>query len=127
MPAAPDPLRSERLIVFWRLAFCAATLTVTTMSLLPGDALPTMPDISDKLQHVLAYAGLAVLAGFGWRWGGSLSTVIAGVVLLGGMIELAQNAVPGRYGEWADFAANTAGVAAGVVLFQLRAAGSRAD
>jgi VanZ family protein len=120
MVTLPEAVRPGYLIALWRIAFCIATLLVTVMSLLPGTALPQISGIGDKAEHALAYAILGTLAGLGWSPGRTRGAIVAGLIVLGGAIEIGQNAVPGRYGEWADFAADILGVLAAYALVRLR-------
>jgi VanZ family protein len=90
-------------------------LVITVGSLVPG--VPQVATgVSDKFMHFAAYAGLAFLfmGALGRRrW----AAVATGLLALGGGIELAQAwLTETRSGEWLDMAANTAGIAAGIVL-----------
>ena len=96
--------------LFWVLL-----LGVFTLSLLPGDYLPSQVfSIWDKAQHALAFAGLAVcgLLAYPRRPG----RVLLGLLLFGGTIELAQAATTWRFGDWQDWFADTVGLAAGTVV-----------
>ena len=68
---------------------------------------------SDKTHHLIAYSALALPTAFAiprkWLYLGML------YIALGGAIELIQPYV-NRYGEWLDFAANSAGVLIGTSL-----------
>jgi VanZ family protein len=98
------------------LVFLLALGAVSVGCLMPANWLPPLPN--DKLLHFLAFAGLTMLA---WRvasgWG-ELQYWLAGLVLIGWVIEVLQKLVPGRNFDWRDLGANVAGiaVAAGVVL-----------
>lgn len=84
-----------------------------------GSLAPSVPqpavELSDKFMHFAAYAALAFMfmGAFGrrsWPW------VAAGLLLLGGAIELAQaHLTRARTGEWLDMASNAAGIAAGIL------------
>jgi len=110
-------LNRPRLVPMWRIAFCVAITAVCTMSLLPGDALPPLPDVSDKLEHAVAYAALATLGALAWNRGRAFGGVLAAVILLGGTIEILQIWIPGRSGEWLDFVADTVGALVGAAPF----------
>ncbi|MEW6131577.1 MAG: VanZ family protein [Pseudomonadota bacterium] len=76
-------------------------------------ALDTDMQGGDKLGHFLAYGGLML-----WWSQLCVSTptrlkLALAFVALGGAMELAQGLTPGRYPEWIDLAADTAGVLAG--------------
>lgn len=90
-------------------------LAIIWLSLSPLDALPPAPG-GDKLHHLIAYGALAfplcfVKVPYQGRF-------LASFILLGGFIELVQPYV-NRYGEWADFAANLAGVIIGYLIARL--------
>ena len=95
---------------FWALLLCVAVL-----SLLPTDYLPPpIFSLWDKAQHALAFAALAALGLQAYphrRW-----RVLAGLLVFGGLIELAQAATGWRYGEWADWLADAVGLALGMAL-----------
>jgi VanZ family protein len=73
------------------------------------------PLMWDKLDHFIAYFGLALLAALAWGLRRSLVWVFLAVVSLGGVLEILQTIV-GRDGEWGDFAANDLGALAGLGL-----------
>lgn len=83
-----------------------------------GSLWPSVPDaamqISDKLLHLAAYAGLAFMfAGVVERrhW----VRVLLGLLLFSAAIELAQELFTAtRSGEWLDMLANALGIAAGL-------------
>lgn len=91
------------------LAFWAALLFALVMALLPRP--PQLPgNPSDKVQHILAFAVLTVLALAAYA---RTSPVVIGLGLavLGGLIEFAQ-LIPslGRDGAWLDWAADCGAV-----------------
>ncbi len=100
---------------FARPSFWALLLCVTVLSLLPTDYLPPQIfSLWDKAQHALAFAALAALGLQAYphrRW-----RVLAGLLVFGGLIELAQAATGWRYGEWADWLADAVGLALGLAL-----------
>lgn len=83
---------------------------------------PSIPDVrgGDKLVHFSLYAIFALLALRGvrarpaprWAW----LWVLVGISLFGAIDELHQLVIPGRSAEVADWLADTAGDAAGVLL-----------
>ena len=88
-----------------------AVLCFTSVLLSPVPAASI--DMSDKLQHLLAYACVAFCgaAGFqGWR---HLTTMAGGLILLGIVLELVQLGLPGRTASLGDVAANALGVLLG--------------
>ena len=85
-----------------------------------GELTPQPPSLPgplqwDKAEHFTAYFGLALLASLGWGLRRSLVWIFAGVVALGGTLEIVQTMV-GRDGEWGDFAANDLGALAGLAV-----------
>ena len=104
-------------------AFAIGLLAVAVLSLAPVQTLPSL-DLSDKIQHALAYAFLAATGCFGFGLT-SLRAQIAVVVALsvfGGVIEVLQPPLAGRTGTIADGIANQIGIALGWML--ARSAGS---
>ncbi|WP_420906002.1 VanZ family protein [Candidatus Magnetaquiglobus chichijimensis] len=93
------------------MAFWLAVAGVGLGSLTPVPYLPTQAlDVWDKAQHVLAFvllSGLGLLA-FSQR----ALRVMAGLLVYGGLIELAQAATGWRYGDWQDWFADAIGVGA---------------
>lgn len=104
------------------VAFFAGMLTVAVLSLLPQDAVPQV-DLSDKLQHLIAYLCVALAGGIAFPEG--RFPIVLGLVLvvLGVGIEGAQAFIPGRFASVGDAVANTFGVLIGVAL--ARVAGAR--
>ena len=66
----------------------------------------------DKLLHFTAYFGLALMATIAVRGDRRARYWIIGLVVLGGILEIAQTQV-GRDGDWHDELANALGVLAG--------------
>jgi len=98
--------------VLWWLAMTAGTI----VALLPVRYL-TLPVFSlwDKLQHA---GGFAVLSFWALLiWSTRMSRVVLWMLIYGGALELAQAWTGWRYGEWADWAADAAGVALAFLLF----------
>ena len=97
----------------FRISFAIGILAVTWLSLMPKEALPPT-EVSDKLIHVVAYAALALSGGLGvWGWRTWL-LIGAGLFALGGVLEVAQVAVPGRTASMFDAFANGLGIALGL-------------
>jgi VanZ family protein len=83
----------------------------------------------DKMDHFIAYFGLAAMATMVTGIGPRLFRAMTGVILFGGILEILQN-FTGRDPELADFIANTigafAGAAAAALLLRLPLVGARA-
>ncbi|MBT5944793.1 MAG: VanZ family protein [Rhodospirillaceae bacterium] len=96
------------------LAYIAAILAVTVLSLIPQPQLDA-PEGTDKALHLLAYGVIAGCGGLGfatWK-----RRIFAGAVAIGiGIfLEFAQDAWAGRNGSAADALSNTAGVMLGLI------------
>lgn len=108
-----------RLLTFIRTAWlpCAMLILagITVLSLWPLGKLPAVPG-GDKLHHLIAYAALmfpvALRRPNHWKLIGLF------FIAYSGAIELLQPYV-NRYGEWLDWAMNTAGIACGLLLAEL--------
>ena len=100
----------------WELVVLIVVMVGTGLGcLLPNSRLPTLPN--DKLLHFMAFGGMALMAGRLVLPGWHMVMALGLVFLVGALIELLQNHVPGRRFCWRDMAANGAGiVSAGVVL-----------
>ncbi len=109
--------------VLWRWAFAAAVVAVLVMALLPAPPkLPTDP--SDKVQHLLAFAVLSLLALAAFRQTPWLAIGL-GLSAFGGLIELLQLIPPlHRDSDLIDWLVDTGAVAAvllGAALSRRRA------
>ena len=107
-----------------RVSTCAVLIYWAAMLLgthLPGPAVPATP-YSDKSLHFMAYAGLGFLLAWAWTarrpflWGGPLFAV-AVAVGYGGLDELTQTLIPGRYGDVVDWLYDAAGTLTGTGCF----------
>ncbi|KQQ81927.1 hypothetical protein ASF65_07685 [Aureimonas sp. Leaf324] len=101
-----------------RLASIGGVFLILYLSLVPGEARPhVLP--SGGQEHFIAYLGEALLVAFAhWR----TRTVVwwhAGLCILAGACELAQNFIPDRGPGWTGFIASSVGVAVAVGLFML--------
>ena len=96
-------------------AFWLACVAVGMLSLMPVEHLPPQVfDIWDKAQHATGFAVLAVL---GQRaYGRSLIALALGLLIYGGVIELAQSASGWRVGDVWDWLADAIGIALGLAL-----------
>lgn len=96
----------------WGLLTIGILSAITALSLWPLDNLPEVPG-TDKTHHLVAYALLmlptAISKPKGWIFIGLL------FIAYSGAIELIQPIV-NRHGEWADLAANSAGILLGVFV-----------
>jgi len=99
----------------WYVVGVALVLFVTIESLVPARDLPAI-DVNDKVEHIIAYAGLAL-------WFGGLTEpsrylrLFLWLAVLGGGIEILQGTMGlGRDAEWLDFVADCAGAIIGLLL-----------
>ncbi len=97
-----------------QMAFVIGLLAVILLSLLPQDVLPD-PGTWDKLNHVMAYAALALAGGLGFRGLRSLLLIGIGLLILGAALEIAQAALPHRSASAYDVLANLIGISLGSI------------
>lgn len=96
----------------WTIKATALTLlaALVALSLWPDLKGPSIAQ-GDKLAHCAFYAATSCCAILGWP--SRVVTIAPGLLALGMAIEIAQRSIPGRGFEWADMAANAAGMAIG--------------
>ena len=103
---------SLSLVLYWLALFAGTHI--------PGGSVPSV-EVSDKLLHAVAYAGLSFLLAWAIpNWGKGLSHVgwAAGIAFAYGCIdELTQMLVPSRSCEIADLAADTVGIVCGITCY----------
>ncbi|MBT7451281.1 MAG: VanZ family protein [Rhodospirillaceae bacterium] len=97
------------------LCFTMWSIGIAVLSLLPAEA-AISSGWSDKWEHGLAYAVLAILLKLAFSrlstlWSWALST------LYGGLMEIGQMFAPGRYPDFLDVLANGTGAALGLSLY----------
>jgi hypothetical protein len=110
------PLAAEHLVSIpvsaARAAFWMAALAVLVLMLLPAEHVQRLPlNFWDKAQHSLAFGVLTLLGLRAWPQQQDRIRLLVGLVIYGGGIELAQHLTGRRHGDWADWAADSAGVA----------------
>lgn len=100
----------------WRWALLLLAALITVLALVPAP--PREIDLGwDKLNHVFAFAVLAVCAVFGWRSSRAARlAVLLALLAFGGAIELLQLQVPNRSAEWSDLGADAIGIGLGALL-----------
>lgn len=115
----PEPRAIASVLRLWgpALAFMAAIFGLSSMSAPPSPA-----NVSDKLEHFVAYGVLALLtlrATSGGRWAGVSWTAVAVAwciaVGYGISDEFHQSFVPGRTADPADVAADAVGAATALI------------
>ena len=87
-------------------------------SLLPIELAPRAPFLSDKVEHLAAYLITSFLGAYGFGDTGRkrLWQLALGLIIMGVVLEVGQNFVPGRYAEVVDGIVNAVGVALGMAL-----------
>ncbi len=101
-----------------RVGFWCGVGIITVASVLPAESMPQV-DVWDKLQHVLSYAAVAAVGGAGFLATRARWLVALGLITQGGYLELVQNYIPGRFGDFGDGVANAIGVVAGIAAASL--------
>ena len=96
------------------MVFLATAAAVVLGCLLPARWLPLLPH--DKLLHFVAFAGLSGLALRIEPTWHLRALWLLGLLFAGFAIELLQKLVPGRSFCWRDMRANTAGIAAAILV-----------
>lgn len=99
------------------MLFLGAAAGLTTGCLVPNRWLPPLPN--DKLMH---FAGFALLGVIGLRMAQDSLQVgywLAGLLVLGWVIECLQSLVPDRAFCWRDMGANAAGLVFAAVCTQI--------
>src|SRR5262245_10012606 len=99
-----------------RYFFTAGAIAVIVLSLLPGRDMPSL-GVSDKIEHVIAYAVLGLAGGLAFPTRRSTILLLALLPTLGIALEIAQLAVPGRSAEVADALADSIGTAITLLPF----------
>ena len=116
--------RNQKRFVFLTLKLYWALIFILTT--LPGHTLPKNLKLSDKVEHMLAYFGLAFLLAFALHFKNKqikLSKIFLYVILIttayAGFDELHQMLIPFRSAEWLDFLADIIGsiIGATTVLY----------
>lgn len=97
--------------VFW-----LSLLGIFVLSLLPGEQLPTqVGQIWDKAQHALGFLWLGLSGHLAYPR--CPLRVLAGVLMAGVAIELAQSVTPWRHADWQDWVADAVGTITASVLW----------
>jgi VanZ family protein len=125
MPASVAPDLADRLrrALFsrearrrWAIALALLAVGVLVLALLPKDQ--PKPGLGwDKLDHLAAFATLAMCGHFAFRARPWANTKVAAALLaFGTLIELLQLTAPGRRASVADLVADIVGIAIGLAL-----------
>ena len=115
------PSNSEsRHTPFLRWVFGLGCMVLIVLALLPPDYLPDVePSFSwqDKVLHAAAFVGLCLIGS--WAYLRRSYSLMLGLLVLGGGIEIAQFATGWRHMDFGDFVANAAGIMIGRLAFHL--------
>jgi VanZ family protein len=84
-----------------RYIFAAGMVAVVVLSLLPGKDMPSV-GVSDKIEHVVAYALLGLAGGLAFPTRRAMLLLLVLLPILGIALEVAQLFVPERSAEVAD-------------------------
>lgn len=103
-------------VLWWllRAAFCFGLLLVAWLSLATHVPIPAGVHVGDKVGHLLAYAALGFTATALVSTLAKFAMVIA-ISAFGVAMEAGQATIPGRTEELADLAANSIGLALGLL------------
>ena len=101
--------------ILFRLMFIFLLIMSIMLSLTPP--ITTMPlTLNDKIVHSAAYFSLMLACDFSWRSGKYLIIKALLVFVYSGLIEFAQDMVPGRHMSSYDLIANAVGIGVFLVL-----------
>lgn len=103
---------------FFRVMFVILIIMSIVLSLTPAVAKLSI-SMSDKIIHAIAYFSLMLACDFSWRSGKFLLSKALLVLIYSGLIEYAQDMVPGRHMSSYDLAANAAGIGFFLLLVPL--------
>ena len=98
-----------------RAAFAAGVVIIVVLSLLSQDSLPSV-QVSDKVNHVLAYGCVTLAGGLGFRSMRQWLWLALGMTLLGIAMEALQGLLPSRHLSLLDIYANSLGIILGLAL-----------
>lgn len=103
----------------WRVLLLMLLTVISYLALSPAPP-PSVDTGWDKLNHLLAFASLAVAACFSAR-ASRIHALRSALALLayGALIEILQTLMPPRQGEWADLLADAIGIALGLLAAAL--------
>ncbi len=90
------------------------------ISLIPAEHLPVAAPLftfGDKVLHAAAFAVLCLIGS--WAYLNRSYSLLLGLIMLGGAIELAQFATGWRHMDFGDFVANAVGIMIGRFAFHL--------
>ena len=115
MPVSFNFLHHPKSLLIARLCLLSYFILIISLSLMPmGKEMPMQ--IWDKAAHAMAYVGFAAIATLCTLHHRHFLLYLAGFILFGASIEVAQGMTPYRSFSYADMLANSTGIALGYVL-----------
>ena len=118
MKSLGDLLHHPRFHPHWRGMLLLLGLIAGWFAFMPAPQMNIQG--GDKLNHLLAFASMAVAGRLGWTPGrAALVGVALGLLAYGGFIELVQSQIPGRDAAWDDILADALGISGGLLLAAL--------
>ena len=101
-----------------RFVLLVYVLLVILMSLVPSSGFSFWH--IDKIGHLIAYGGLAILALLSFDVNSERLAALLGSIVLGALLECGQSFVPGRHMSLIDGIVNSLGVFLGALFFRFR-------
>src|SRR5688572_9215212 len=103
------------LTLAYRLASVSTLVALAVLSLLPAGSLQRT-ELGGHPEHVLAYAGTALVIALGLSSDRHRLAALIGLTGYAGLLELLQTFSPGRSTLLSDFVASTAGIVVGLLM-----------
>lgn len=95
---------------FLKSLWAVGVITIVALSVLPSDQIPDVGDISDKIKHFAAYAGVGFLGMIAASSNKHRIWLVIAMIAFGLVMEGVQYFLPTRQFELLDGVANTLGV-----------------
>lgn len=105
-----------RYAVHFKVLFWLALVVSYIFAVLPSEIAPSIPGVSDKVNHIVAFVVLAILLRLGYRihFGYALMILVA----YGVFIEFSQLYAVNRTADYQDVIADTIGTFIGLMLYK---------
>ncbi|ARN80173.1 VanZ family protein [Methylocystis bryophila] len=113
-----EQIFSGPVLRFVRALAWLCVLTITVLSLLPGDERPHT-GLSGRFEHAMAYAGTGFLFWFGYSGPRDRALFWIGLAIASGVFEILQNFIPGRSPSILDALTSTLGLTFGFMAAAL--------
>jgi hypothetical protein len=102
------------LLSSFRAAGWVCMVALVVLSLVPGVERP-QTGLPGQIEHLIAYCGTAAVLGLGYPTAKARFGLVAMLALLAVVLEMTQQWIPGRYSQFIDFAASSAGACLGLL------------